>query len=191
MRSTTKFLIPLLGSAALLAGCGGSSKSSNSTAAGAGASAAPASASESSSEAVRTASNSKLGATVLVDAHGMTLYSLSAEHGGKFICTNAACLQAWHPLAAQGGSAPKSSVGSLGTVKRPDGTEQVTYNGMPLYTFALDQTPGSARGQGFKDVGTWSAVTVAGASAAPPAASTQTTTTSTQQSESPRGAYGY
>jgi hypothetical protein len=36
---------------------------------------------------------------------------------------------------------------------------------MPLYTFAQDQHPGDAKGQGFKDVGTWSAVTVSGAAA--------------------------
>ena len=59
------------------------------------------------------------------------------------------------------GRTPSGGVGSLGTVKRPDGTEQVTYKGMPLYTFAQDQKPGDAGGQGIKDVGTWTAVTVA------------------------------
>jgi predicted lipoprotein with Yx(FWY)xxD motif len=39
---------------------------------------------------VKTASNATLGATVLVDAQGMTLYSLSGERSGKFICTSAA-----------------------------------------------------------------------------------------------------
>ena len=33
---------------------------------------------------------------------------------------------------------------------------------MPLYTFAQDQQPGQATGQGIKDVGSWAAVTVAG-----------------------------
>jgi predicted lipoprotein with Yx(FWY)xxD motif len=159
MRTPNKFLIPALGVAAVLAGCGSSKSSSSSSSAS-----APASGAE-SAEVVKTASNSKLGTTILVDAHGMTLYSLSAEHAGKFICTSAACLQAWHPLAAQAGAAPKGSVGSLGMIKRPDGTEQVTYKGMPLYTFALDRAPGSVGGQGFKDVGTWNAVTVGSGSA--------------------------
>ena len=48
---------------------------------------------------------------------------------------------------------------------------------MPLYTFAQDQQPGDAKGQGLKDVGTWNAVrtgaaatTAAKAPAAPEAA---------------------
>jgi predicted lipoprotein with Yx(FWY)xxD motif len=106
---------------------------------------------------VKSASNAKLGSTVLVNGQGMTLYSLSAERGGKFICTNAACTQIWHPLTVAGGAKPSGSVGSLGEIKRPDGVEQVTYKGMPLYTFAQDQ-PGQANGQGVKDVGVWNAV---------------------------------
>ncbi|HEX5224861.1 MAG TPA: hypothetical protein VFW29_07010, partial [Solirubrobacteraceae bacterium] len=48
--------------------------------------------------------------------------------------------------------------GSLGTVKRPDGTTQVTYAGTPLYTFVQDQHAGETKGQGVRDVGTWTAV---------------------------------
>jgi predicted lipoprotein with Yx(FWY)xxD motif len=88
----------------------------------------------------------------------LTLYHLSGEEKGKFICTSSACTQVWHPLAASG--TPGGAVGSLGTVTRPDGTQQVTYKGLPLYTFAQDQAPGEAKGQGIKDVGTWTAVTV-------------------------------
>jgi predicted lipoprotein with Yx(FWY)xxD motif len=114
----------------------------------------------------------------------MTLYSLSAERGGKFICTSASCTQVWHPLSATAGA--PSGVASLSTITRPDGAQQVTYKGMPLYTFAQDQHPGDAKGQGFKDVGTWTAVTVSGAAApARTGESTHTTSTSTG------GRYGY
>jgi predicted lipoprotein with Yx(FWY)xxD motif len=107
----------------------------------------------------------------------MTLYSLSAERGGKFICSTSACTQIWHPLSAPAAGAPTGSA-SLGRVTRPDGTQQVTYKGMPLYTFAQDQRSGEAKGQGFKDVGTWNAVTVSASAAAPaePAHTTSTTT---------------
>ena len=105
--------------------------------------------------------SSSLG-TILVDGSGMTLYSLSAEKNGKFICTASACTAIWHPLTVSAGATP-SGVSSLGVVKRPDGTTQVTYKGAPLYTFAQDQQPGDTKGQGFKDVGTWGVVTVGAA----------------------------
>jgi predicted lipoprotein with Yx(FWY)xxD motif len=99
----------------------------------------------------------------------MTLYHLSGEQSGRFICASTACLQVWHPLSATAGSTPTGSVSSLGTVKRPDGSEQVTYKGMPLYTFAQDTKAGDAGGQGIKDVGTWSAVTATAAASSAPA----------------------
>jgi predicted lipoprotein with Yx(FWY)xxD motif len=168
--TSAKFLIPVF-AAAVLAGCGSSSKSSSSSSASTSQPASAPASGEGSTSVVKTASNSKLGATTLVDAHGMTLYSLSGERAGKFICSNSACTQIWHPLA---GSTAGASVGSLGTVKRPDGTQQVTYKGMPLYTFAQDRAPGEANGQGIKDVGTWKAVTANTGTSSVPA----TTTTS-------------
>jgi predicted lipoprotein with Yx(FWY)xxD motif len=189
MRSSLKFLLPALAASLALAACGSSSSKSGSSSQ---ASTAPTSTTSSSSGAgavvVKSASNAALGTTVLVDAQGMTLYRLSAEQNGKFICTSSACLQVWHPLSASAG-APSGSVGSLGTVKRPDGTEQVTYKGMPLYTFASDQQPGEAKGQGIKDVGTWTAVTVAGGGSSSAPATSSTTTTPTQ-STPPAGSGG-
>jgi predicted lipoprotein with Yx(FWY)xxD motif len=135
---------------------------------------------------VKTASNTTLGATILVDAQGITLYHLSGEQNGKWICTSAACVQVWHPLIASSGAAPKGGVGSLGTVKRPDGTVQVTYKGTPLYTFAQDQKAGDAKGQGIKDVGTWTAVTASAAASSTPARTPPPTS-----STSNGGAYGY
>ena len=74
----------------------------------------------------------------LVNQSGMTLYSLSAEKNGRFICTNSACLKLWHPVVAPSGGLQGDSVSSLGTIKRPGaGAMQVTYRGLPLYTFAV------------------------------------------------------
>jgi predicted lipoprotein with Yx(FWY)xxD motif len=36
--------------------------------------------------------------------------------------------------------------GRVGTIKRTDGSEQLTYNGHPLYTYIGDAAPGQARG---------------------------------------------
>jgi predicted lipoprotein with Yx(FWY)xxD motif len=126
---------------------------------------------------VKSASNPKLGGTVLVDAKGLTLYSLSAEHAGKFICTSAACVHLWHPLTVASGIKPSGKVGSLGVVKRPNGIEQVTYKGMPLYTFAQDSAPGQANGQGFKDVGIWKAVEMSGSAKSSTAAASSSSAT--------------
>ena len=119
---------------------------------------------------VSTAKNASLGATVLVDLKGRTLYSLSVERKGKFICTDKTCLSFWHPLVVKAGVTPTGTK-SLATVRRPDGRRQVTYRGGPLYTFSGDQRRGDTKGEGFKDVGVWHAASV-GASAPPPTTTT-------------------
>jgi predicted lipoprotein with Yx(FWY)xxD motif len=185
MRHAMKFLIPTLAASVLLSACGSSSSSKS---ASSSSETQPAAAQTSTSSAlVKTASNSKLGGTVLVDSRGMTLYHLSGEQNGKFICTSAACLQVWHPLTAPAGANPSGSVSSLSTVKRSDGSLQVTYKGTPLYAFAQDKEVGEANGQGLKDVGTWSAVTAATGTPATPASSGGGGTETTNGG----GRYGY
>jgi predicted lipoprotein with Yx(FWY)xxD motif len=108
---------------------------------------------------------SSAGGTVLANLRGRTLYSLSVERHGKFICT-AGCLSIWHPLLVPSGVRPKGPV-RLGTVERPEGKIQVTYKGRPLYSFAEDKRKGETNGEGFKDVGTWHAAKVAASSSQP------------------------
>ncbi len=90
----------------------------------------------------------------LVDAQGRTLYLFEADKGGTPTCTGA-CAAAWPPVTAS--SMPTAGGGVdealLGTVKRADGTEQVTYNHHPLYYFAADTGAGMAKGQGSKAFG--------------------------------------
>lgn len=113
------------------------------------------------------------GRTLLTTTAGHTLYSLGAEKHGKFICTEASgCTGIWHPLTVAAGVAPKGPV-TLGTIKRPEGTIQVTYRGLPLYTFGGDKKRGQVKGDGLKDVGTWHPATIAartgsGTSPSPP-----------------------
>jgi predicted lipoprotein with Yx(FWY)xxD motif len=112
----------------------------------------------------------------------MTLYHLSGEQNGKFICSSTACTGIWHPLTISAGESPAGAVASLSTVKRPDGTTQVTYKGTPLYTFAQDQRSGETKGQGIKDVGTWTVVTTSAPTS---------TNTSTSSTEGGGGKYAY
>jgi predicted lipoprotein with Yx(FWY)xxD motif len=157
MRSVGKLAIPTLALSLLISACGGRAVERGS---GATAPDPPDPvASPQPAPLVRSAVNERLGSRVLVDSDGLTLYHLSGEAPRKLICTSPVCLQVWHPLAATTRHAANGGVRSLGTVKRPDGTTQVTYKGMPLYTFAKDDAPGQANGEGIKDLGRWTAVT--------------------------------
>ncbi len=100
------------------------------------------------------------GKKTLTTSNGRTLYSLSAEKHGKFICTKSSgCLALWKPLLVPHGAKLKGPV-ALSTIKRPDGGKQVIYRGHPLYRFIEDTKRGSVKGEGLKDVGTWHAATV-------------------------------
>ena len=121
-----------------------------------------------------------LGKTVLVNRSGRTLYSLSAETNGRFICTGT-CLSTWHPLLLRSGQKP-TGAHSLSSIMRSTGQTQVTYKGKPLYTFAGDRKAGDAKGEGFKDVGVWHIATAGTAKA--PAAQPMSTSPS-------YGGYGY
>ena len=103
------------------------------------------------------ATAASLHKTVLTNTKGLTLYTLSGETHGKFICTGA-CLKAWPPLLVAAGTKPKGPV-ALGTIKRPEGKTQVTFKGAPVYTFSGDSKKGEANGEDLKDVGVWHAVT--------------------------------
>jgi predicted lipoprotein with Yx(FWY)xxD motif len=120
-----------------------------------------------SSALVKTAHNATLGRTLLVNRNGLTLYSLSAERHGRFICTTGACLSIWKPLVVARGVTP-TGVKGLSVVMRPDAKRQVAFHGAPLYRFVEDTRPGQVKGNGFKDVGVWRPVTT-GAAKAPAA----------------------
>ncbi|MGA9876700.1 MAG: hypothetical protein WBQ21_12925 [Solirubrobacteraceae bacterium] len=181
MRHLLKLSIPAVAISLLIAACG-SSSSNNTTSSATSTQAAAHTSSSPSSAVVKTATNPTLG-TILVDSQGVTLYHLSGEQNGKFICTSSACVGIWHPLTVASGGPPSGEVGSLGTVKRPEGTEQVTYKGTPLYTFTGDQQPGETKGQGIKDVGTWSVVTASPASSTSSTSSSSSATPSTSSTQ--------
>jgi len=115
---------------------------------------------------VKSARSAALGKTILVDRKGRTLYSLSAETHGRFICTTKLCLSLWTPLVVARGTTP-AGARHLSTIRRPDGRAQVTYRGLPLYTFTQDSRAGDVKGNGFQDVGIWRPASPSGTVTAP------------------------
>ena len=97
-------------------------------------------------QVVKEANNSTLGRTVLTANNGLTLYSLSVEKNGKFICKGS-CLKDWSPLVVAAGVKPTGPV-ALGTVKRPDGRRQVTFEGTAALHVRRGLEEGRRRGRG-------------------------------------------
>ena len=163
-------VLALAAVAALVAvtGCGSSSSSSSTgetpeteaTSASSGygseeAAQEPASAATGKSIQVSVGSAAGVG-KVLVDSEGMTLYYFEKDQkgSGKSKCEGA-CAEAWPPLTTEGATEAMSGVkkAMLGTIKRSDGTTQVTYAGWPLYTFVEDKKPGEDNGTDSKAFG--------------------------------------
>ncbi|MET0842343.1 MAG: hypothetical protein ABWX76_14820 [Leifsonia flava] len=96
----------------------------------------------------------------LTDDAGRTLYVYSLDPPGKSSCVGA-CARAWMPARSLGGKPqPGSSVAasSVGNIQRPDGSEQITFNGHPVYYYVGDTGPGQSNGNGRSEYGgLWSA----------------------------------
>jgi predicted lipoprotein with Yx(FWY)xxD motif len=99
------------------------------------------------------------GTTVLTNAKGFTLYSFAPDTPATSKCYGS-CAAYWPPLTgtpAAGAGLP----GKVRTIKRTDGSAQLTYNGHPLYTYVGDSAPGQARGNNLNlNGGLWHEVRV-------------------------------
>jgi predicted lipoprotein with Yx(FWY)xxD motif len=84
------------------------------------------------------------GTTVLTNAKGFTLYSFAPDTPAASKCYGS-CAVYWPPVTGTAAASP-GVPGRVGTIKRTDGPEQLTYNGHPLYTYIADTAPGQARG---------------------------------------------
>jgi predicted lipoprotein with Yx(FWY)xxD motif len=174
-------LFPL--TALLVAGCGSATSAVPGAAYGTspGSPAASASASASSSAAAMapakttlTVRETKIG-YVLANSTGRTIYwySHDVKGSGKSSCTGG-CLSAWPAVTGmpEAASGVKLS-GKLGSITRPGGVVQATYNGYPLYTYAADMAPGDTTGNGVG--GAWHVITGAVLSPSPASAAAAST----------------
>jgi predicted lipoprotein with Yx(FWY)xxD motif len=113
--------------------------------------------------------NTSLG-TFLTGPNGKTLYTHAGDSMNTSTCTGQ-CLTAWPALTVAAGHQPTAGsgvTGQLATFSRSDGSQQVTYNGLPLYYWQGDTKAGDTTGQG---IAGFSVALVAGAAAGTPAAS--------------------
>ncbi len=81
---------------------------------------------------------------LLTNAKGFTLYSFAPDSPNKSACYGS-CAAYWPPVAGNASAGP-GVTGTLGTIKRTDGSTQATYDGHPLYTYVGDNAPGQAGG---------------------------------------------
>jgi predicted lipoprotein with Yx(FWY)xxD motif len=84
------------------------------------------------------------GINVLTNANGRTLYWFAPDTPATSKCTGS-CAAYWPPVPGHPKAGP-GVTGKLGTIKRPGGGLQATYDGHPLYTYIGDSGPGQAGG---------------------------------------------
>jgi predicted lipoprotein with Yx(FWY)xxD motif len=155
-------LVALAAVGVLAAGCGSNGSGSGGMGGYGSSGTAPASG-EASSVATVSATSTNLG-MILVDGSGRTLYLFEKDQPDQSACAGA-CAAAWPVDQSSGppkaGSGVKAAL--LGTIKRGDGTTQVTYNHHPLYYYSGDSGPGQQTGQGLNAFGAkWFVVGPAG-----------------------------
>ena len=86
--------------------------------------------------------------TILVDEHGMTLYTFDKDAPGVSNCYDK-CAANWPPLKAAEGAMAE---GDWTLVERTDGGMMWAYKGQPLYLWIKDEKPGDTTGDGVGDV---------------------------------------
>jgi len=128
-------------------------------------------------ETVMVAQRDTLG-TYLTDTMGNTLYFFGKDTNGVSACTGA-CLAKWPAFSVKTVSAPSIlNPSDFGSLARPDGINQTTYRGRPLYYFVNDTKPGDANGEGFLNV--WYVANITGTVPALPATPAPAATTTMQ-----------
>jgi predicted lipoprotein with Yx(FWY)xxD motif len=101
------------------------------------------------------------GVTVLTNADGRTLYWFAPDTPTTSACSGS-CAVYWPPVTGSPKAGP-GVTGTLGTITRPGGAVQATYDGHPLYTYIGDSGPRQARGNHLDlNGGLWYEVRVSG-----------------------------
>ena len=111
-----------------------------------------------SPELVRTIMDENLG-EVMTTSNKQAIYIWRSEPKGKIRCTGS-CAKAWPPVVVKKGvMVPMHYAGikgDFGTIRRPDGSRQLTLDRRALYTYAHEK-PGQVL---CNDVDNWFAVKI-------------------------------
>jgi predicted lipoprotein with Yx(FWY)xxD motif len=152
----------ILAIALVAAGCGGSTSGSPYSSGEYGSS-VPATAPTRIAAAAVGAASAPLG-RIVVDGKGRTLYLFEKDKNRRSACYGQ-CATYWPPLITHGKPAARAGAKQslLGTTRRVNGSDQVTYAGHPLYRFIEDRQPGQTSGEGSQDFGAgWDALSPTG-----------------------------
>lgn len=101
---------------------------------------------------ITTGEDAHLG-THLTESNGQTVYVFTDDMEGMSHCDDA-CAKVWPPVLTTGKpmAGPGVKADLIGTIDSGD-QQQVTYNGMPLYTFIRDTSAGAVNGEGINHFG--------------------------------------
>ncbi len=102
---------------------------------------------------------------IVFDTKGRALYAFTADSAGRSACSGA-CAAAWPPYLVRGrlAAGPGTKRSLLGTIRRADGSRQVTYAGKPLYYYVGDRSRGQVLCQNVREFGgLWLVVRPSGA----------------------------
>jgi predicted lipoprotein with Yx(FWY)xxD motif len=192
----TAIALAAIAASVAIAACGDDDSDSDTAASGGATTTAPAA----GASAISVQSIDGLDA--LVDSEGRVLYTNDKDSASKIACTGE-CETIWLPATASGQptSDDPDVEAKLGVTTGASGESQVTFDGLPLYSFT-EEGPGQVTGNGFVDAFagvtfTWTAATSGGSQQGAGTTTEGTTGTGTEDSgggsddSSGSGGYGY
>lgn len=98
---------------------------------------------------------------LITDSSGMAVYGNDRDTLEQIFCIETDCTSVWVPLQPRDAFiSARLDANLYQVVARPDGIEQVAYDGTPLYTWTGDSRVGYPQGSGI--AGIWFALTAEG-----------------------------
>lgn len=159
MKRTVYALSVALAAAVAMVGCGGGASTSSGPATGKGGGGSGGQTTVSARSEGGAASYLEVGkvgplGSVVIDRGQHTVYVFDKDSGSTSSC-HEACAAKWPPVFAEGEPIAKRGIDAskLGTIKREDGSFQITYAGQPLYDYVGDGAAAEANGNAIEAFG--------------------------------------